>query len=79
MDKILKAVDVSVWFDHKGGFRPSRCHMGSQILDLYVLQEIVEEDTIRYICKCDDDDDWEYSYKTFVFIKKDLRWYVSVQ
>lgn len=57
MDKILRAVDVSVWFAHQGWFRPSTCHIGPHILDLHVLQEIDEGDTIRYICKCDDDDE----------------------
>ena len=68
MDKILRAVDVSVWFAHQGWFHPSTCHIG---------QEINEGDTIRYICKCDDDDEWEYSYKTFIFNKRDMRWYLE--
>lgn len=42
MDKILRAVDVSVWFAHQGWFRPSTCHIGPHILDLHVLQEIDE-------------------------------------
>lgn len=46
-------------------------------MNLHVLQEIDEGDTIWYICKCDDDDEWEYSYKTFIFSKKDMRWYVE--
>ena len=77
MDKILRPIDVSVWFDHNGWFRPSRCHIGSCILDLHVLQETDEGETIRYICKCDNDDEWEYSYKTFIFNKRDMRWYME--
>ena len=77
MDKILRAIDVSVRFDHNGWFRPSRCHIGSCILDLHVLQETDEGETIRYICKCDNDDEWEYSYKTFIFNKRDRRWFME--
>ena len=77
MDKILRAIDVSVWFDHNGWFRPSRCHIGSCILDLHVLQETDEGETIRYICKCDNDDEWEYSYKTFIFNKRVMRWFME--
>ncbi len=77
MDKVLKAVDISVWFCHQGWFRPSTCHIGPYIMDLHVLQEIDEGDTIRYICKCDNDDEWEYSYKTFIFNKRDMRWYLE--
>lgn len=47
------------------------------ILDLHVLQETDEGETIRYICKCDNDDEWEYSYKTFIFNKRDMRWYME--
>ena len=77
MDKILKAVTLSVWFDDHGRIKPSQWHHGYHTLKLHVLQEADTGDAIRYICKCEDEDEWNFFAATFVFLKRELRWYVE--
>ena len=77
MSKILEPISISVWFDKNGYMKPSRWHYGSKILDLSVLQETQEGQMIRYICRCADDDEWEYFEAVIVFDKQVLKWYVE--
>lgn len=77
MDKILKSISVSVWFDENGKINPSRWHFGGKVLDLLVLQNEENNENIRYTCRCDDDDEWEYFMATLIFNKYELKWYVE--
>lgn len=77
MDKNMKSISLSVWFDENGKIKPSRWHCGSKILDLVVLRNEEKEESIRYTCRCDDDDEWEYFVVTLIFDKHELKWYVE--
>ena len=77
VDKTLKSISVSVWFDENGKMNPSRWHFGSKILDLLVLRNEEKDEIIRYTCRCDDDDEWEYFVATLIFDKHELKWYVE--
>ncbi len=67
MSKTLEPISISVWFDPDGHVKPYRCHYRGKTLDLSVLQEKQEGKTIRYICRFDDDDEWEFFEGTIVF------------
>lgn len=77
MEKILEPITISVWFDDRGRIKPSHWHRGCKTLDLSVLQETDTDDSIRFICKCEDDDEWDFFAATFVFNKRELKWYVE--
>ena len=77
MSKILKPISVSVWFDPDGHIKPYRCHYRGKTLELSILQEEQEGNTIRYICRFDDDDEWEFFEAAIVFDKQELMWYVE--
>lgn len=51
--------------------------MGGKILDLLILRNEEKDEIIRYTCRCDDDDEWEYFVATLIFDKHELKWYVE--
>ena len=77
MDKNMKSISLSVWFDENGKIKPSRWHLGGKILDLLILRNEEKDEIIRYTCRCDDDDEWEYFVATLIFDKHELKWYVE--
>ena len=77
MSKKLEPIPVSVWFHPDGRVKPYSCHYRGKTLDLSVLQEEQKGNTIRYICRFDDDDEWEFFEATIVFDKQELTWYME--